>query len=207
MLVNPADARLLRLVALIGMAGPSTFGALLIALTLTEYDFMRSLGWSPLVVIDWPSGLALGPYGGWMSAGFVGGGLALMLFALGLRRLLPNSITYGFFFITGIGMLLLVAPTDPTFRSTPATWHGILHDSAYALLGLGFAPGMVALARQLGRLPEWQRDARLTWGALALILPAFALKGIGMYLFLFITLTWYTLIAARIWQLARENKT
>jgi hypothetical protein len=202
---KPQDASFLKLVAITGMIGPLLFGLMLVLLTLAEYDFMRSLGWSPLVVIDWPSGLALGPYGGWMTAGFAGAGLVLMLFALGLRRLFPGSRAQWFFLTAGLAMLMLVFPTDPTFRSTPATWHGILHDSAYVILGLGFGPGMIALAHQFGRLPEWKAHARLTWMALVLIVPTFILKGVALYVFLFIALAWYVLISLHLWQVVQAN--
>jgi hypothetical protein len=197
--------RLLRFVALTGMVGPVLFGAALIILTLVEYDFMRSLHWEPLVLIDWPSGLALGPYGGWMTAAFAGAGLVLMLFALGLRQLFSKSLAPFLFFSAGIAMLMLVFPTDPTYRSTPATFHGILHDSAYVLLGLSFMPGMIILARQFRQLPEWRLQARLTWLAVAVIVPTFIVKGVALYVFLFTILAWYELIAVRIWQYL-ENK-
>jgi len=196
---------LLRLVALTGMVGPLLFGAALVILTVAQYDFMRSLRWDPLAPIDWPSGLALGPYGGWMTAAFAGAGLALMLFALGLRQLFPKNLASLLFFFSGIAMLMLIFPTDPTYRSTPITIYGILHDSAYVLLGVGFFPGMILLARQFRQLPEWQTQARLTWLAIALIIPTFIIKGVALYIFLFTALAWYELISVRIWQLIDHN--
>jgi len=187
------------------MIGPVLFGALLVILTLAEYDFMRSLRWSPLSVIDWPSGLALGPYGGWMTAAFAGAGFVLMLFAFGVRELFPKNLARFLFFGAGIGMLMLVFPTDPTYRTTPATWNGILHDSAYVILGINFIPGMIVLALQFRQLPEWRAHARLTWLAVLIIVPTFIIKGVGLYVFLFTVLAWYELIAVRIWQHI-ENK-
>jgi hypothetical protein len=67
------------------------FGITLFSLTVIEYDFMRSLGWRPLQVIDWPSGLALGPYGIWMTAMFILSGVLMAIFALGLRAALGTG--------------------------------------------------------------------------------------------------------------------
>jgi hypothetical protein len=203
MLQKTKNPRLLQLVAWIGMIGAPLFGAALIILTILQYDFMRSLRWSPLVPIDWPSGLALGPYGGWMSAGFAGAGLVLMLFALGLRQLFPKSVARFLFFTSGIAMLMLLFPTDPTYRSTPITWHGILHDAAYVLLGLSFVPGMIVLARLFRQQPEWHAYARLTWLAIVLIVPTFIIKGVALYVFLFTILMWYELISLKIWKLTK----
>lgn len=183
------------------MVGPVLFAGLLILLTVLQYDFMRSLRWQPLVPIDWPSGLALGPYGGWMNAGFVAGGLVLMLFALGIRQLFRQRVAPLLFFISGIAMLMLCFPTDPTFRTTPMTTHGVLHDSAYVLLGITFLPGMILLAQQFKHLPDWHGYARLTLWAVAIIVPSFILKGVGMYIFLLTLLAWYELIAIKIWKL------
>lgn len=193
---------LLKAASLAGMIGPVLFGAVPLALTLAEYDFMRSLGWHPLyaVTTDWPSGLALGPYGGWMVATFILAGALLMLFAFGLWQLFPKSIGPGLLLVAGIAVMALSSLTDPTYRSTPATLHGQLHDAAYILLGLGLLPGLFVMARTFGRSPGWRAQAWLTWGVLALTVPTFAIKGITFYVFLVAVLAWYQLIARRIWQ-------
>lgn len=205
--IKREDLPLLRFTALTGMIGAPLFGALLVVLTLAQYDFLRSLHWAPLDPVDWPSGLALGPYGAWMSAGFIAGGLALMLFAAGLRRLFPGrQLAFYLFLTAGLAMLMLVFPTDPTYRNTPDTWHGILHDSAYVLLGLGFLPGMVVLALEFRLQEAWRPYTRVTWIALALILPSFVVKGVGFYVFLAVILGWFGLICLRIWQLTGSKK-
>lgn len=202
MLPKIQGSRLLRSVALIGMIGPVLFGTLLVTLTVLEYNFMRSLRWHPLNPIDWPSGLALGPsYGGWMTAGFAGGGLALMLFGLGLRQLFPQSKAQYLFFTSGIAMLLLMFPTDPTYSPVPKRLNSLIHDGAYVLLGISFMPGMIVLARLFKQLPEWKGYDRLTWLAVIIIIPTFILKGVALYAFLVTILAWYGLISARIWQL------
>ncbi len=197
------NTRLVRFAALAGMISPFLFGAMLVILTALEYDFMRSLRWDPLLAAttDWPSGLSLGPYGGWMIVTFILSGLLLMLFALSLRQLFPKSIGPALLFIAGIAVIMLSSLTDPTYRSTPATLHGEIHDAAYTLLGLSFLPGLIVLALEFGRKLEWRAHARLTWLVAALTIPTFYIKGFTFYVFLLSVLVWYELTAMHIWRL------
>ena len=74
-------SRLIQLAAFSGLAGPILFAVVVTVLTVAQADFMRSLGWRPLgPVIDWPSGLAMGPYGWLMTITFFvcGGMLAFI---------------------------------------------------------------------------------------------------------------------------------
>lgn len=201
------DSRLLRFAALAGMIGPLLFGAMLLILTLAEYDFMKSLRWDPLyaTTTDWPSGLALGPYGGWMIATFLLGGSMLVLFALSLRQLFPDSLGPALLFVAGLAVMLLSSLTDPTYTDLLPTLHGRIHDAAYVLLGLSFLPGLAVLARVFGKTPGWRGHAIFTWAVLALTLPTFILKGFTFYLFLAGVLAWLEWTAARIWQLIHNN--
>lgn len=201
------NARLLHFAALAGIVGPFLFGTMLVILTVLEYDFMRSLRWDPLLAAttDWPSGLSLGPDGGWMVATFILGGLLLVLFALGLRQLFPASLGPAFLFIAGIGLMTLSSLTDPTYTSAPPTLHGQIHDAAYVLLGLGLLPGLFILAIEFGRRPEWRRPARLTWLVLALTVPTFIIKEFTFYIFLLAVLAWYELTAMKIWRLIHNR--
>src|SRR5512143_1108112 len=84
---RPLYNRLMKRLALIsGLAGPILFAGMVIWLTIVEYDFMRTLGWDGLLrpTLDWPSGLALGPCGGWMVATFLVCGLLMSAFAVSL---------------------------------------------------------------------------------------------------------------------------
>ncbi|HLO16453.1 MAG TPA: hypothetical protein VK206_16595, partial [Anaerolineales bacterium] len=55
---------LIKRAALAGMIAPILFAVVGTGLTFAEADFMRSIGWEPFGnVLDWPSGLAMGPYG------------------------------------------------------------------------------------------------------------------------------------------------
>src|SRR5438876_2188233 len=110
--------RVTRLAALAGMIGPLLFGSVLLVLTVVEYDFMRSLGWEPLSVTtsDWPSGLALGPYGYVMTAAFLVNGLLVGLFAVGLGQTLPSSTASRaaaiLLLLAGLAMMGLASTTD-----------------------------------------------------------------------------------------------
>jgi hypothetical protein len=193
-----------KIAALAGMIGPVLFGGMLVILTVAEYDFMRSLRWHPLYAptVDWPSGLALGPLGGWMIATFIIGGLLLMFFALSLWQLFPASFGPKLLCVAGLALMMLSFLTDPTFRSDPAvTWHGVLHDTAYILLGLSILPGFFLMAREFGRHPNWKKQSILTWLVLVLTIPTFIIKGITFYIFLLSVLAWYELIAIKIWRL------
>ena len=187
---------LLRLAALAGTIGPVWLGGTILVLTVVQYDFMRNLRWHPLYApqIDWPSGLALGPYGLFMTGAFVFSGLCLFVFALGMRRFLGkgrnSTISVGLLCGASLGLLLLAFPTDPTFRSTPATWSGHIHDGAFALLGICLLPAFLVLASQFRHLAAWRGAA---YGAVVVALtlvPAFIFKGVFFYIFLAAALGW-----------------
>ncbi len=65
------------------LLGPILFAVVLATLTIVKYDFLLSLGWHPIndPTFDWPSGLALGPFGWIMTATFIISGLIMTLFA------------------------------------------------------------------------------------------------------------------------------
>jgi hypothetical protein len=64
-------SRLINLAAWAGILSPALFAGIVTALTFAESGFMRSIGWEPFGnVLDWPSGLALGPYGWLMTINF-----------------------------------------------------------------------------------------------------------------------------------------
>jgi hypothetical protein len=189
--------------ALAGLVGVCWLIGTIVSLTYVQYDFMRSLRWHPIsaATIDWPSGLALGPYGRWMSAAFLICGGALGLFGWGLAQ---YKLGWGarLVSLSGLGMALLVLPTDPTYRTTPATWSGILHDASYIFLGLTLFTGMGLLARQFARHEQWRHLTGFTWGALGLAGVAFALKGIFVYVYLVVLALWFIVMAWRLWRTA-----
>lgn len=193
-----------RLAARLGMIGPALFGFVLASLTVLQYDFLRSLGWDPLraPTFDWPSGLALGDHGWIMTTTFLLSGFMLTFFASGLRLNLPRSRTAFFatlaLSLAGIALAGLAFTTDPTLRSTPATWHGRLHDLSFVLLGLTLMPAMLLLGVAFRTDARWRGLSAYTWLTVALTGPTFALKGAAFYVFLLAVLTWSEVVAVRL---------
>jgi hypothetical protein len=194
-----SKSRLIKLAALVGMIGPALFALIIAGLTIAEANFMHSIGWEPFGnVLDWPSGLALGPYGRLMTVAFFVCGAAMAFFAYGLRLALDGKLASTLLMIAGFAMMGLVFTTDPTLRSTPRTWHGILHDSFFAVLGLTLMSGMLLLGRVFQRIEQWKNLSVYTWSILALIIPTFWLKGAAFYVFLSAILVWCEVIALRL---------
>lgn len=205
--------RLRRRVLLAGMLGSPLLGGTIAALSLAQYAFMRSLGWHPLAAptVDWPSGLALGPYGWAMDVAFVVGGSLMAVFGHGVGRLLasgsaapPRALSIGGALLAcaGAGLALLAFHTDPTNLPWPRTWHGAIHDAAYVALGLALLPGMALLAlgmRRAGR-PGLALYTALT---LAAAVPGFIIKGWLFYVFLVALLAWFPIVA---WRAAGETR-
>lgn len=195
-----------RIAILSGLIGPILFTVVLTTLTFVQFDFLRGLGWDPLydATLDWPSGNSLGPYGIWMTLTFILTGLMMAVFALHLRSDLPpvpvSTVGSILMVLAGEAMTGLAFTTDPTYRTTPLTWHGFLHDAFFVVLGLTFASAMIALGRAFRLDPRWRGLSIYTWATVALAFPAFFLKGAAFYVFLFAILTWCEVIAIRLAQ-------
>ena len=187
-----------------GLIGPILFALVVTTLTIVKYDFLLSLGWHPIYAptFDWPSGLALGDYGWIMTATFIVSGFMMTLFASGLRLSLPRSrvafISTFTLSLAGIALAGLAFTTDPTIRSTPATWHGQLHDLSFVLLGVTLMPSMLLLGFVFREDDCWKSLSSYTWLTVALALPAFWLKGAAFYVFMLAVLTWSEVIAIRL---------
>ena len=191
------------------LLGPVLFVIVTIALTFLKYEFLLGLGWHPIYdpTFDWPSGLALGPFGFVMTATFIVSGMLMSLLGLRLRadlstgsrrRLAPGAAsTAGSFLLACAGLALagLAFTADPTVRSTPATWHGRLHDLSFVLLGLSLMPSMIILGKAFHNNPRWRAYGPYTWITAALAVPTFALKGAAFYVFLLAVLLWTELVA------------
>lgn len=196
---------MIRLAARLGVIGPVLFALVVTSLTVLKYDFLLSLGWHPLnaPTFDWPSGLALGDYGWIMTATFILSGFMMTIFASGLRLSLPPSrITFISTFIlslAGLALAGLAFTTDPTIRSTPATWHGRLHDLSFVMLGLTLMPGMMLLGFAFHTDQQWKSLSLYTWITVALAFPAFWLKGAAFYVFIIAVLAWSEVVAGRLY--------
>lgn len=190
------------------LLGPILFAVVLTALTIIQYDFLLSLGWHPIndPTFDWPSGLALSPYGWIMTATFILTGLIMTLFArrlfLDLKLTPASRLGTTLMAFAGLFLATLAFTTDPTIRDYPATWHGLLHDLSFVLLGLSLFPAMIVLGFAFRADERWKNFAVYTWGTLALAGPAFFLKGAAFYVFLFFILLWNELAAIRLNRLA-----
>ncbi|MFL7868800.1 MAG: DUF998 domain-containing protein [Anaerolineales bacterium] len=204
--------RFRKLAALGGILGPLLFAGVVTTLTIVQYDFMRSLGWDPIhaPTFDWPSGLSLGPYGIWMTLTFILSGLLMAIFALALRTALnggtaPRIGTLGLL-LSGCALMGLAFTTDPTIRTTPATWHGRLHDLSFVLLGVFMLSSMLGLGRAFQSDSRWQGFGSYTFITAALAIPSFALKGIAFYIFLGAILTWSVLLAIQLFRLSNNEQ-
>lgn len=194
-----SQSRLIKLAALAGIIGPIVFAGMVTGLTFAEASFMRSIGWQPFGnVLDWPSGLAMGPYGWLMTINFFVCGALMAFFAYGLRLALQEKIATTLLMLAGFAMMGLVFTTDPTIRSYPKTWHGFLHDGFFAVLGVMLMSGMLLLGRVFQKNEHWKNLSIYTWATLALIIPTFWLKGPWFYLFLSAILIWSEIIAFRL---------
>ena len=183
------------------LLGPILFALVLVTLTIVQYDFLRGLGWHPIndPTFDWPSGLALGPYGIVMTATFIISGLLIALLALRLKADLKPAVTSQagsvLLVLSGLALASLAFTTDPTIRSTPATWHGRLHDLSFVLLGLTLFPSMIVLGFAFQQNKSWKRFSLYTWLTVACAIPAFVLKGAAFYVFLLAILFWIETLA------------
>lgn len=192
-------SRLIQFAALAGIMAPIWFAIVVTGLTFAEADFMRTLGWNPLgPVIDWPSGLAMGPYGWMMTVTFFVCGALMAFFAYGLKLTFHDGLATTLLMIAGFAMMGLVFTSDPTIGRTSYTWHGFLHDALFVVLGFTLMPGMLLLGRVFQKHEDWKNLSLYTWGSLAFVIPTFWLKGVAFYVFLFIILVWSEVVAFRL---------
>ncbi len=198
---NRGMNQITRLAIRVGTFGPPLFGLVLLTLTIIQYNFLRGLGWDPVTAptFDWPSGLSLGRFGWIMTGAFVVNGVMIGLFAFGLGRASPASAASRLgtllMILAGLAMCGLAFTTDPTIRSTPATWHGRIHDASFVALGLTLFPSMLAFGAAFLRSSAWRGLGTYTFLTAALTIPTFALKGIAFYIFLAAILTWMVVTA------------
>ena len=192
----------IRVAVIAGILGPLLLGSVITILTVLQRGFMTSIGWRLAAPLDWPSGLALGPYGWIMTATFLLSGLMMIIFASALRlrlpRLLLTTISTWLLIAAGYGLIGLISPTDRTLRTTPATWHGRLHDSSFVIIGVTLMPAMVLLGYLFLRDSRWKNLAAYTWITVALAVPTFWMKGFAFYVFLLAILVWCEVIAFRL---------
>jgi hypothetical protein len=194
--------------AFAGMAGPVLFGAVLVVLTVAQYDFMVEIGWQPLgdPAGAWPSGLALGPYGWVQVLSFVVSGHLLMLLAVGLLLGMDgrdSRVGQVLLLISGAAMALMGFETDPILREGPRTLHGWIHDLAFVLFVLALLPSFFFLWRRFRKAAPWRNHARYTLATGVVAALLISLPGVAYYLFIVVVLTWMEATAIRLWRLSR----
>jgi hypothetical protein len=142
-----------------------------------------------------------------MTATFIISGLLIAVLGLRLKASLgPVSTSQAgstLLVLSGFALASLAFTTDPTIRDTPATWHGILHDLAFVLLGLTLFPSMIVLGFAFQKNKTWIKFSLYTWLTAACAIPAFILKGAAFYVFLFAILFWLEVLA---WKLSGFEK-
>ena len=136
-------------------------------------------------------------------------GLLMATFAIGLRKILdvgtaPHIGTLSLL-LSGCALAGLAFTTDPTLRSTPATWHGRLHDLSFVLLGLFMLVSMLGLGRAFQNDSRWRGFGLYTFITASCAIPSFAIKGLAFYLFLSAILTWSILIALKLLRFLDQN--
>ncbi|MBA3423096.1 MAG: DUF998 domain-containing protein [Rubrobacter sp.] len=194
--------------ALAGIAGPLIFAAVVVILTVAEYDFLRGLGWHPTRrnEVAWPSSTALGPYGWVQVANFVIFGLLMVVFAAGLWRAAKargwSRVGPALVFVAGIAWLILgFFKTDRP--GAEISFSGIMHGVGFMLLILSMTLAFFTFAWTWRRDPYWRG---LRWYSLAsgvlliavlFILSAF-LGQLTDYLFLLLVLAWPVVVGARL---------
>jgi hypothetical protein len=126
----------------------------------------------------------------------------IIVFAAGLRLRLPQhwlaKVSTWLLIAAGFGMIGLISPTDKTLRTTPATWHGRLHDSSFVIIGITLMPAMILLGYLFLKDQNWKNLALYTWITVALAVPTFWMKGFAFYIFLLGILVWCEVIAFRL---------
>jgi hypothetical membrane protein len=194
--------------ALAGIAGPLIFAAVVVILTVAEYDFLRGLGWDPIRrnEVYWPSSTALGPYGWLQVANFVIFGLLMLIFAGGLWRAAKargwSRMGPALIFVAGVALLILgFFKTDRP--GAEISFSGTMHGVGFMLLLLSMTLACFAFAWTWRRDPYWRG---LRWYSLAsgvlLIAPLFIegafLGQLGDYLLLLLVCAWPVVVGARL---------
>jgi hypothetical protein len=100
--------------------------------------------------------------------------------------------------LAGLALAGLAFTTDPTIRSTPATWHGRLHDLSFVLLGLTFMPALILLGFAFRQDRFWRSLSGFSWLTAGCAAPAFAWKGAAFHIFLFLALAWCEVVVFRL---------
>lgn len=189
--------------ALAGLVAPVMFGAVILVLTVAQYDFMVGLGWHPLrdSGVPWPSGLALGPHGWLHVANSAVVGALLVVFAFGLHRGMAGGSKVGpaLLAVTGAAFVLSGFKTDPDISGGPQSWHGMIHGIAYLLIVFSILPTFFFLWRRMRRDPLWRGHGLYTLiTGVAMVVLFLTPWSPSFYFFLALMLVWVEVTALRL---------
>lgn len=200
------------------MLGPWLWTAIVLVLTVLEYDTLTGFGWTPggSHGVNYPSSLALGQFGWAQMANFALLGISLIGLAVALyRSVRPGRLARVapvLMGIAGFGFLLSVFPTDNGPPNAPATWHGMLHGAGFVIAFLPLVLSMFFLAVSSSGDSRWNGYvwigpavavvALVSLIGLAAIMPA-TVDQIPFYITLIVLFIGITLIGLRVRSLAR----
>jgi hypothetical protein len=199
------------------MVAPWLWTAIVLVLTVLEYDTLTGFGWTPggSHGVNYPSSLAPGPYGWVQMVNFGLFGVLLIGLATALYRSVRPQWTARvapvLMGLAGFGLLLSVFPTDNGPPSAPMTWHGAIHGIGFITLFVPIVLSMFFLAMSARGDSRWRgylwlgpaagMIALLAFIGLAVILPS-SLDQIPFYLTLLVLFIGITLIGQRLRSLA-----
>jgi hypothetical protein len=154
--------------ALAAVAVPPLLAAALLVLTLVERSFLASSGWSAVhrTPVEWPSLLALGPYGPALTAMLVASVAFVVAFAATLMRCAASRSERAaaiFVGVAGIAFALEAFPAN-TPLATEGSWHADIHNAVFPLIPASVLTAALVLllqtvTRQDGRVASTASDA------------------------------------------------
>jgi hypothetical protein len=210
----PVTQRSLQVGGVAGMLILPVFTLTVVLLTWAEWDFLHRVGWTVLDShdVNYPSGLARGPFGPIQSLNFlVVLSVLCPVFAWPLRTRFvhrwPGVIaTVGLAAVVLSGVLSAF-PTD--LPGEPASWHGALHGLGFVLLMLGNLVAFVAAGLALRGAPGWEGYwvYSLLNAAAFVVVFVLPVNQVGFYVAVAILLSWYAVLGARMYRLAATSGT
>jgi hypothetical protein len=167
--------------ALGGIVGPSLWIAVVVLLTVFEYDTLTAFGWTPADPngVQFPSSLALGPLGWVQMANSAVLGLLIIGLATGfyreVRPRLRARIGPVLMGIAGVGAMLGAFPTDHGPPNAPTTWHGAIHNLGFAVFFLSLLLSFVFLTGSFWGDSRWRSPGWLA--------PILGVGAVGIFIF------------------------
>jgi Protein of unknown function (DUF998) len=199
-----------------GLAAPALLALVFAALTLVERHYLSGIGWSPLrrTAVQWPSVLALGPYGWVETVALVACGLLGLCFAAALYAEMPTRVSRAgavFIGVIAVAVVLTAFRADPPGAGTAASWHDRVHNGVYPLIPLGSVAAAVCLAAGLRGDRRWRAAATLSLLAVCSFIVALGLSYVdeiaqlARYFFFGPLFAWVALFARRLIEVSREG--